>query len=54
MSDRILSESYGRAYCAAIPGAIFAPIERAGHFPHEEQPHAFADKVLAFIEQDSR
>jgi pimeloyl-ACP methyl ester carboxylesterase len=49
MNDRILSESYGRAYCAAIPGARFAPIERAGHFPHVEQPHEFADKVFAFI-----
>ena len=46
--DGILSEDYGRAYCAAIPGARFAPIERAGHFPHVEQPEAFARHVLAF------
>jgi pimeloyl-ACP methyl ester carboxylesterase len=50
MADRVLSESYGRAYCAAIPGGRFQPIERAGHFPHEEQPQDFADKVVAFIE----
>jgi pimeloyl-ACP methyl ester carboxylesterase len=49
MSDRVLAESYGRAYCAAIPGARFAAIERAGHFPHAEQPQLFADAVLAFI-----
>jgi len=48
-SDRVLSESYGRAYCAAIPGARFQTIERAGHYPHEEQPQEFANKVLAFI-----
>src|SRR5262249_54760195 len=36
-SDQVLSESYGRAYCAAIPGARFQSIERAGHYPHEEQ-----------------
>src|SRR5688572_18662095 len=48
--DRITSAGYGRAYCAAIPGAKFAPIERAGHFPHVEQPQQFADEVLAFIE----
>jgi pimeloyl-ACP methyl ester carboxylesterase len=48
-SDRILSESYGRAYAAAIPGATFEVIERAGHFPHLEQPEAFADRALAFI-----
>ena len=50
MNDRVLSEPYGRAYCAAVPGARFKPIERAGHFPHLEQPQAFADAVLAFIE----
>jgi pimeloyl-ACP methyl ester carboxylesterase len=47
--DRVLSESYGRAYCDAIPGARFEAIERAGHFPHVEQPDAFAEKVLGFI-----
>jgi pimeloyl-ACP methyl ester carboxylesterase len=46
--DRMLSESYGRAYCAMIPGARFEMIERAGHFPHQEQPKVFAEKVLAF------
>jgi pimeloyl-ACP methyl ester carboxylesterase len=46
--DRMLSEAYGRAYAGLVPGARFEPIERAGHFPHEEQPKAFADKVLAF------
>jgi pimeloyl-ACP methyl ester carboxylesterase len=47
-ADRILSEPYGRAYAAAIPGARFAPIERAGHFPHIERPEEFAQHVLAF------
>src|ERR1700688_5169096 len=46
--DRMLSEAYGRAYCAMIPGARFETIERAGHFPQEEQPNVFTDKVLAF------
>jgi pimeloyl-ACP methyl ester carboxylesterase len=50
-SDRVLSEEYGRAYCAAIPGARFEPIERAGHFPHLEQPEEFARRVFAFIEK---
>jgi pimeloyl-ACP methyl ester carboxylesterase len=49
-ADRILSEAYGRAYCAGIPGARFALIERAGHYPHIEQPDEFARKTLAFIE----
>jgi pimeloyl-ACP methyl ester carboxylesterase len=47
--DRMLSESYGRAYCAMIPGARFALIERAGHFPDQEQPKVFAERVLAFM-----
>ena len=46
--DRMLSEAYGRAYCAMIPGARFEMMERAGHFPHQEQPKVFAEKVLAF------
>jgi pimeloyl-ACP methyl ester carboxylesterase len=46
--DCILSESYGRAFCAAIPGARFEPIDKAGHFPHLEQPQVFADRVFAF------
>jgi pimeloyl-ACP methyl ester carboxylesterase len=46
--DRMLSEAYGRAFCAMIPGARFEPIELAGHFPHQEQPKAFAERVLAF------
>jgi len=48
-SDRVLSEDYGRAYCAAIPRARFERIERAGHFPHLEQPGEFAEKIFAFI-----
>jgi pimeloyl-ACP methyl ester carboxylesterase len=48
--DRVLSEEYGRAYCAAIPGARFERIERAGHFPHLERPDEFAEKLFAFVE----
>ncbi len=47
--DRMLSETYGRAYCAMIPGARFETIERAGHFPDHEQPKVFAEKVMAFV-----
>ncbi len=49
-ADRVLSEQYGRAYCAAIAGARFETIERAGHFPHLEQPEEFARRVLAFAD----
>jgi pimeloyl-ACP methyl ester carboxylesterase len=47
--DRMVGESYGRAYCALIPGARFELIDRAGHFPHQEQPQVFAEKVVAFM-----
>jgi pimeloyl-ACP methyl ester carboxylesterase len=47
-NDRILSEAYGRAYCNLIPGARLDLIERAGHYPHLEQPEEFARRVYAF------
>ncbi len=47
--DRVLSEAYGKAYCDAIPGARFERLERAGHFPHVEQPGEFAEKIFAFL-----
>jgi pimeloyl-ACP methyl ester carboxylesterase len=49
-ADRILTEDYGRAYCAAIPGARFETIARAGHYPHIEQPDAFARGIFAFTQ----
>jgi pimeloyl-ACP methyl ester carboxylesterase len=47
-ADRLVDEAYGRAFCAAVPGGVFEPIEGAGHFPHIEQPKAFAARALAF------
>jgi len=46
--DGIMSEGYGRAFAAAIPGARFELIDKAAHFPHIEQPQQFADRVFAF------
>jgi pimeloyl-ACP methyl ester carboxylesterase len=53
-ADGLVDESYGRAFCAAIPGAKFEPLEGAGHFPHLEQPKAFAEQALAFAALNSR
>ncbi len=53
-ADRLIDESYGRAFCAAIPGAKFEPIEGAGHFAHLEQPKVFAEQALAFAALNSR
>jgi pimeloyl-ACP methyl ester carboxylesterase len=47
--DRMLTESYGRAYCSMIAGARFETVERAGHFPHQEQPKVFAERVKGFM-----
>jgi len=48
-NDRMTTPDYGRALAAAVPGARFETIARAGHFPHAEQPTAFAQKTLAFL-----
>ena len=53
-ADRIVSESYGRAYGSLIAGATFETIGRTGHYPHIEQPETFADRVLAFADGATR
>lgn len=52
-ADRIATPDYGRVFAAAIPGAGFELIRRAGHLPQVEQPEAtFAvlDRFLAAAE----
>ncbi|GGR07535.1 alpha/beta fold hydrolase [Deinococcus ruber] len=39
-SDRIVTPAYGAAFAAALPGARFQIVERAGHLPQIEQPAA--------------
>ena len=51
VSDRLISPSYGRAYASAIPGARFAEIGAAGHYPYLEQPVAFAGVVRNFLSE---
>lgn len=46
--DGIVSKSYGEAWQREIPGATLEIIPSAGHYPHWEQPDAFADSVTAF------
>jgi pimeloyl-ACP methyl ester carboxylesterase len=47
-SDRIVTPAYGERYAGLIPGAAFATVEHAGHYPHIEQPNAVADRIIAF------
>ena len=49
-ADRVVPEPYERAFCAAIPGARFETIERAGHYPHIEQPEEFARRIAGFTQ----
>lgn len=49
-SDRFVTPGYyGTAYRDAIPGAQLAVIDRAGHWPHVEQPEAVVERVGAFL-----
>ena len=48
--DRFVTAAYyGAAYRSAIPGARFETIDGAGHFPHIEEPAAFAERVRGFL-----
>jgi pimeloyl-ACP methyl ester carboxylesterase len=49
-ADRLVGEAYGRAFAAAVPGAKFETIAGTGHFPHIEQPKAFAQRALTFLD----
>jgi pimeloyl-ACP methyl ester carboxylesterase len=47
-SDGIVSAAYGKAWQTEIPGATMSVIPHAGHYPHWEQPEAFAAAAAAF------
>jgi len=48
--DRFVTAAYYGAACrGAIPGARFETIDGAGHFPHIEEPRAFAERVRGFL-----
>jgi len=48
--DRIVTPAYGENWRRAIPDARIEMIPNAGHFPHWEQPEAFADRLVAFVD----
>jgi len=48
-ADRIATPGYGRAFAAAIPGARFEIVERAGHLPQLEQPEATFAAIDEFL-----
>jgi pimeloyl-ACP methyl ester carboxylesterase len=47
--DGLASADYGRTFAAAIPGASFATIKGASHFPHIEQPQEVLAAIRKFV-----
>ena len=45
----VTADYYGAAYRDAIPGASLDRVERAGHFPHLEQPEALVERLRGFL-----
>ena len=48
--DHIIPPSHADAAHEAIPGSRLVIFERAGHFPHVEEPGAFVEAVTDFVE----
>jgi pimeloyl-ACP methyl ester carboxylesterase len=48
-NDGIVTPDYGKAYSKLIPGAKFATVAKAGHYPHLEQPEAFMKAISGFV-----
>ena len=52
--DKVVSQAYGPAYQALIPGARLEIFPDCGHLPHVEKHDAFVETVTAFIGEASR
>jgi pimeloyl-ACP methyl ester carboxylesterase len=49
--DGLVGPAYGRAIAKRIPGARFATVPGAGHYPHIERPDLFLAKLREFLAQ---
>lgn len=49
VGDGVVTPAYGRHFADGIPGARFALVPEAGHFPQIEQPEAVAAAMDAFL-----
>jgi pimeloyl-ACP methyl ester carboxylesterase len=47
-SDGIVDAEYGKAYAAAIPGAVHLPLPGAGHLPQLETPQQTLEAIWDF------
>lgn len=50
--DGIAPLTHGEKLAAALPNARFTKISSAGHYPQIEQPHAGADAILRFAQEN--
>jgi pimeloyl-ACP methyl ester carboxylesterase len=48
--DRMIPAAHGAAAHESMPGSRYLLYERAGHFPHRDEPRRFADDLLEFME----
>ena len=51
--DGIIPVEHGRAAHASIPGSRLVTFSEAKHFPHREEPAAFVDTLIDFIDSTS-
>jgi pimeloyl-ACP methyl ester carboxylesterase len=47
--DRMIPAGHGRAAHELMPGSRFLLYEKAGHFPHRDEPLRFAGDLLEFV-----
>jgi pimeloyl-ACP methyl ester carboxylesterase len=47
--DPVIPAEHGSAAAAAMPGSRFELFERAGHFPHRDEPRRFTNVLLDFL-----
>jgi pimeloyl-ACP methyl ester carboxylesterase len=48
--DGLIPMAHGMAAHRAMPGSQLVVFEQAGHYPHCEEPHRFAETLEAFVE----
>jgi pimeloyl-ACP methyl ester carboxylesterase len=48
--DSLIPVAHGRAAEDLIPGAKLIVYPRAGHYPHRDEPAAFAEDLIAFLD----